>query len=66
MQEQDEPAWLRSPFSGQSGCVEIASLTDGQVGLRNSRDLAAPVHVFTRREWDAFLQGVKRGSFDQI
>lgn len=66
MREQDESAWLRSPFSGNGGCVEVAALADDQVGLRNSRDLSAPTHVFTRREWDAFLQGVKHGSFDQI
>jgi hypothetical protein len=35
------------------------------VPLRNSRDPDGPVLVFTAPEWDAFVEGVKRGEFDR-
>jgi uncharacterized protein DUF397 len=64
---KDEPTWVRSPFSGpQSNCVEVARLGDGQVAVRNSRVPDAPAHVFTRAEWQAFLDGVKDGCFDSV
>jgi hypothetical protein len=67
VQEQDEPTWVRSPFSGGgTNCVEVARLADGQVGLRNSRDLSAPAHTFTQGEWEAFVTGIKHGCFDGV
>ncbi|GAA0389548.1 hypothetical protein GCM10009530_45830 [Microbispora corallina] len=45
-------------------CVEVALLPGGDVGVRNSKDEAGPVLVFTPGEWDAFIGGVKDGEFD--
>ena len=65
--DDEDLTWVRSPHSGLNGnCVEVARLPDGQVAVRNSRDSAAPAHIFTDAEWMAFLAGMKSGAFDQI
>jgi hypothetical protein len=59
--------WRKSSFSNASGnCVEVASLTDGGVAVRNSRDAAGPALVYTRAEIAAFLAGVRNGEFDDL
>jgi uncharacterized protein DUF397 len=60
---QSEAIWRKSTFSGLNGCVEIAIL-NGQIGVRDSKDQNGPILLFTRAEWDAFLNGVKSGQFD--
>jgi Domain of unknown function (DUF397) len=32
--------------------------------VRDSKDRSGPVLQFTRREWEAFLAGVRHGEFD--
>jgi hypothetical protein len=57
--------WVKSSLSFANGnCVEVASLTDGQIGVRNSRDSEGPVLRFTPDEWHAFLGGARNGEFD--
>jgi uncharacterized protein DUF397 len=59
--------WIKSSLSYANGnCVEVASLPGGTVGVRNSRDSAGPVLVFTPEEWHAFVGGVRLGEFDGI
>lgn len=56
--------WFTSSFSGENGaCVEVAGTSDGRVSLRDSKDRGGPKHVFTRREWSAFIAAVKAGEF---
>jgi len=57
--------WVKSSYSGPTGgnCVEIAFLADGDVAMRNSRDPGGPALIFTRAEWDAFLDGARDGEF---
>ena len=61
---QLESAWRKSSRSQFSACVEVCFVGD-RVPLRNSRDPDGPVLVFTAREWDAFVAGVKLGEFDR-
>ena len=61
---RDETAWRKSSRSQYNSCVEVRFLDDC-VPLRNSRDPDGPVLVFTAPEWDAFVEGVKRGEFDR-
>ena len=66
--EHGELTWVRSPrsSSGQPECVEVARLPDGGVAIRNSREPDAPPLVYTPSEWEAFVAGIKDGSFDGI
>ncbi|GAA4206687.1 DUF397 domain-containing protein [Streptosporangium oxazolinicum] len=60
-------AWRTAQKSSSNGgnCVEVAPLSGGRVALRDTKDRGTgPVHVFTPGEWDAFLDGAKKGEFD--
>jgi hypothetical protein len=56
--------YKKSSFSASSDCVEVRLLTDGTVGLRDSKDVEKGPHVFSRAEWTAFVAGVRAGEFD--
>ena len=59
--------WTKSSLSFSNGnCVEVASLAEGGVGVRNSRDAEGAVLQFTPDEWHAFLGGVRNGEFDSF
>ena len=59
--------WRKSQASNPSGCcVEVATLPEGAIAVRNSRDPAGPALVYTRAEVGAFLTGVKNGEFDDL
>jgi len=56
--------WRKSTRTQQSGqCVEIAAM-DQVIGVRDSKDPAGPVLVFTRQAFAAFLRGAARGEFE--
>lgn len=56
-------AWRKSARSGHTGCVEVA-FAEGRIAVRDSKDRKGPVLVFTPREWEAFVGGVRDGEFD--
>jgi hypothetical protein len=59
--------WVKSSLSFANGnCVEVASLPDGQIGVRNSRDAQGAVLRFTSDEWQAFIGGAHNGEFDRF
>jgi Domain of unknown function (DUF397) len=61
-----EPEWRKAKSSvGNGACVELASM-DGMVAIRDSKDPAGPVLRYTRAEWHAFLDGAKKGEFDDL
>jgi hypothetical protein len=57
--------WRKSSRSGPwtDNCVEV-TFVDGAIVVRDSKDPAGPVLVFTASEWDAFVDGAKDGEFD--
>jgi hypothetical protein len=62
--DPDRATWRKSSRSGgQGNCVEVAD-TPMAVGVRDSKDPSGPVLVFTRPEWQAFVDGVKSGDFE--
>jgi hypothetical protein len=63
--QKTDASWIKSSLSFSNGnCVEVATLPEGHVGVRDSKDAAGPVLRFTPSEWDAFLDGVRNGEFD--
>ncbi|OPF71556.1 DUF397 domain-containing protein [Streptomyces antioxidans] len=52
--------WLRSSYSvGMNNCVETALLGPDRLGVRDSKNTAGPVLLFTPSTWVSFLEGVK-------
>ena len=63
MQDLTAAAWRTSTFCDLNGCVEVA-LLDNRVAVRDAKDKASPILLFTAPEWDAFISGVRAGEFD--
>ena len=59
--------WFKSSLSFSNGnCVEVASLSGGEIGVRDSKNPEGPVLRFTADEWHAFTGGVRNGEFDRF
>jgi len=60
-----EAKWTKATASSGSGqCVEAKVNDAGLVAVRDSKDPQGPVLLFTPDEWEAFLDGAKKGEFD--
>lgn len=67
MEKDSSTLWVKSSLSFANGnCVEVADLSEGSIGVRNSRDAKGAVLRFTPDEWHAFLGGVRNGEFDRF
>ena len=63
MQDLSAATWRTSTLCDLNGCVEVA-LLDGKVAVRDAKDKASPILLFTASEWVAFVGGVRAGEFD--
>lgn len=54
----------KSTFSDNGGCVSIARFEDGSVKVRDTKDATQTTLSYTKKEWRAFLLGVRAGEFD--
>ncbi|WP_283133356.1 DUF397 domain-containing protein [Rhizohabitans arisaemae] len=65
MSDNPGTQWRRSSRSNTQGnqCVEVI-VGSTVVAVRDSKDPDGPRLVFTPREWEAFVGGVKDGEFD--
>lgn len=62
-----EAEWMKSRWSNPSGeCVELATLPDGIVAIRNSRYPDRLWLYFTQEDIAAFIHGAKSGDFDTL
>jgi predicted secreted Zn-dependent protease len=61
----DRAAWQKSSYSHTNGCVEVTAV-EGRVAIRNSEDPHGKVLIFTKTQWQAFLDGVRNGEFNPI
>lgn len=56
-------AWRTSSYSTSGNqCVEIAPLAGGEVGVRDSKNRGAGVHVVCEEAWAAFIAALKTGT----
>ena len=56
--------WTKSDLSGEDNCVEARALPDGGVAVRDSKNPGGTTFTFSAAEWEAFLGGVRLGTFD--
>jgi Domain of unknown function (DUF397) len=57
--------WHRSRFCLSSGCLEVASVGE-HVAIRDSAQPDVPALFVSRKDFVAFLEGVKHGEFDDL
>ncbi|MEU8200654.1 DUF397 domain-containing protein [Streptosporangium sp. NPDC049046] len=59
-------AWRKATKSGPNGgdCLEVAPLSGGRVGLRDTEAPELAPFVVSASVWDAFIDGAKKGEFD--
>lgn len=59
-------AWRKATKSGDTGgnCIEVAPLSKGRVGIRDTERPNQAPYVVSASVWDAFLDGAKKGEFD--
>lgn len=58
--------WRKATRSiGNGACVEVAP-ADGMVAMRDSKNPDGPILTYTADEWNAFLDGAKKGEFDSL
>lgn len=65
MEASVAPVWFTSSFSGGSGngCVEVAFLPDGTVGVRDTKDRTLPALHVEARQWAVFVSATRAGDF---
>jgi len=59
-------SWIKAKASSHNGaCVEIAAAR-GNIAIRDSKDPAGPVLLYTPAEFAAFLDGARNGDYDAL
>ncbi|MFI5537782.1 DUF397 domain-containing protein [Nocardia sp. NPDC051900] len=60
-----DATWFKSSYSSaERDCVEVAFLREGSVSVRDSKNPAGPVLVFTPSVWDSFTGCIIEGGLD--
>ena len=60
-----QDSWRTATMSGGTNCVQVKS-QDGMIFVGNSRLVDGPFLSYTHDEWTAFLDGAKKGEFDDL
>jgi hypothetical protein len=55
--------WSLNTAAGGRGCVEVAFLPDGTVGVRDTKDRTRPALTVTPTAWATFLSATRTGHF---
>jgi Domain of unknown function (DUF397) len=61
VEDQIEPRWRKSSYSGNGGgdCVEVARNLPGVVAVRDSKNPDGPVLIISRNEWARFISRLR-------
>ncbi|MFF5246330.1 DUF397 domain-containing protein [Streptosporangium sp. NPDC000095] len=54
----------RKSSSNDGNCIEVAPLSGGRVGVRDTEAPEKAPFVVSAGVWDAFVDGAKKGEFD--
>ncbi|MBB4914010.1 DUF397 domain-containing protein [Streptosporangium saharense] len=59
-------AWRKATKSASNdgNCIEVAPLSDGRVGIRDTEAPEKAPYIVRASVWDAFIDGAKKGEFD--
>jgi uncharacterized protein DUF397 len=58
-------AWKVARRCNGGACIRVASQND-QILIGDSKNPGGPVLSYSRGEWDAFVEGVRLGDFDEV
>lgn len=59
----DDSTWRKAKASNTGNCVEVRA-SSTHIEVRDSKDPSGALLRFTPAEWDAFLDGARKGEFD--
>lgn len=57
--------WRKATKSTAGNCIQVMR-RNGVIMISDSKNPAGPILSYTLPEWDAFLDGAKRGEFDDF
>jgi len=63
--DSGQDSWRTATMSVGGNCVQVKS-QNGMIVIRNSRLADGPYLSYTHDEWAAFLDGAKKGEFDDL
>lgn len=68
MENQVEPRWRKSSYSGNGGgdCVEVASNLPNAIAVRDSKNPDGAVLMIDPAEWRKFIADIKAGRHDPL
>ena len=58
-------AWKSARSCTGGNCVQVAP-ADGMVAIRDSKNPGGAILTYSPDEWNAFVEGVKNGDFDDV
>jgi Domain of unknown function (DUF397) len=58
--------WVRAKACSANSCVEVRREHGGWILMHNTRADGEDLTVASLEEWEAFVQGVKDGDFDDL
>lgn len=58
--------WQKSTFSEQNRSLIVGVTPSDQIAVSNSIDPSSPALLYSRADWQAFLNGAKAGEFDSF
>ena len=57
--------WRVATSCAGGNCVQVAAIGD-EIAVRDSKNPDGPVLMYSVEEWQAFLDGAKKGDFDSL